>query len=125
MRSASFGSSSIDRTRKGCRMLFSYASWRWLIDDGPENAQFFDGIHELMKVNWLHYVCVHAEFVACHHVPFLFRRGEHNYRNHSQSPVGLNLLQHLQAIYFGEFQIQQHDRRIFAGAHLVLAATKE
>src|ERR1700722_11523755 len=90
-RSASLGSSSIDRIRKGCRILFSYASWRWLIDDGPENAQFLDGVHKLMKVYWLHDIGVHAEFVACHHVPFLFRRGEHNYGNHSQRIVGFNL----------------------------------
>ncbi len=53
-----------------------------------------------MKVNWLYYVRAHSEFVACHHVLFLFRRGQHHYGNHAQLPVGFNFLQHLQPIDF-------------------------
>src|ERR1017187_7884156 len=71
--SVSLGSSSIERIRNGDRMLLPHTSRRRLVDDCPENAQFLDGINKLMKVNRLYHVRVHSEFVARHHVLFLFR----------------------------------------------------
>src|SRR5277367_2037332 len=116
--SASVGSSSIERIRNGLCMSLPNAARRRLVDERPENAQFLDGIYKLMKIDRLHNIGIHAEFVAGHQVFFFSRRGQNDHRNQSELGVGLDFLQDLQAIYFGKFQIQENHGRIVASATL-------
>lgn len=88
-------------------LFLFYTPGRWFVDDRPENAEFLDRIHELVKIHWLDHVGVDPELIARHHVPFFPRRSEHDYGNHPQAVVRLDLLQDLQAIDLGEFKVQQ------------------
>src|SRR5215470_17454711 len=93
-------------------LFLSYASWWRLIDYGPENPKFFDGINKLVEINWLDHIGVHAKFIARDHVSFLMGRREHDHRNHAQFLISSNLLQHLQPIHLRQFEIKQQDSRV-------------
>src|SRR5262249_30146198 len=92
------------------------AARRRLVDDGPEHAELLDRIHELMEVDRLDHVRVHAQPVARHHVAFLARRGKHDDRDHPQPVVGLDLLQDLQTVDLRQLQIEQEHGRVVGGA---------
>src|SRR5215475_13006986 len=93
-------------------LFLSYTSrWR-LIDNCPENPEFFDGINKLVEINWLDHIGVHAKFIARDHVSFLTGRSEHDHRDHAQLLIRSNLLQHLQAINLRQFEIKQQDSRV-------------
>src|SRR5215475_9589970 len=93
-------------------LYLSDASWRRLIDHGPENPELFDGINKLVEIHWLDHIGVHAKCIARDHVSFLTGRREHDHRDHAQLLVRSNLLQHLQAINLRQFEIKQQDSRV-------------
>src|SRR5258705_2867610 len=102
-------------------LIFLEASrWR-LINNCPEDAEFFYCIHELVEIDRLHHIRVHAKFVARYQVPLLARRGENDYRNHPQFLVLFNRLENLQTISFWQFQIEQYDCGIITAASLKLS----
>src|SRR6476646_7679624 len=101
MSSASPGSSSSKRIRRGDVTLSSYAAWWRLVDDRPEDAQFFDGVDELVEINRLYDIGVDPELVASDHVSFLVGGRQHHHRDHLQALIGPDLLQDLQSIDLG------------------------
>src|SRR5277367_5008637 len=62
--SASFGSSSRERIRRGWVVVTSSAPGRGRVDHRPEHAKLLDGIDELVKIYRLDHVGVHAQLVA-------------------------------------------------------------
>src|ERR1700677_1950613 len=64
MSSASLGSSSRERIRRGWVRVTSSAPGRGRVDHRPEHAKLLDGIDELVKVYRLDHVGIHAELVA-------------------------------------------------------------
>src|SRR5262249_38327632 len=92
--SASAGSSSRYRIRNGAftrscitgfltRLRLLYGSWWRLIDDGPEEPELLDGVHEFLELHRLDDVGVDAESIARDHVSFFARGCEHHDGNHS------------------------------------------
>src|SRR5262249_28553472 len=115
--SASLESSSSSNIRRGPVMLPSshcllHAPRRWLVHDGTEYAHPRDRVPELVEVDRLHDIGVHAELVAPHHVLLFMGGGQHHHGNHPQPLVGLDPLQHLQPIDLRQLEIEQHDRGI-------------
>src|SRR4051812_43382818 len=124
MSSASLGSSSRCRIRRGDVIMVplaaptsfslfpSHASWWGLIDDGPETPQLLDGVDELVEIDRLYHIGVHAILIARDQVSLLTGRREHYHRNHFQLLIGFHLPQHLQSIHLRQLEIKQHDRRV-------------
>src|SRR5262249_61007805 len=93
-------------------VFLSYASWRRLIDHGPENPELFDGINKLVEIHWLDHIGVHAKCIARDHVSFLMGKREYDHRNHAQFLIRSNLLQHLQAINIRQFEVKHKDSEV-------------
>ena len=56
-------------------------AWRTLVDDKPVETELADDIAELIKIDWLLDVAVHAELVAFDHVALFFGGGHDDDRN--------------------------------------------
>src|ERR1700722_19776650 len=102
MSSASLGSSSRERIRKGSDVLTLGSPKRRRVDHRPKSAKLLDGIDELVEVNRLDHVGIHAQPVACHQVFFFVRGREDNYGNQLELVIGLDLPQNFQPVYLGQ-----------------------
>src|SRR5262249_4093787 len=102
-----------------------HAARRRLIDDCPKHTQLLNGIHKLVKVDGLDHIRVDAILVTLDHVTFFARGSEYDHRNHPELFIRLNRLQYLETVHLGQFQVEQHDRRILAAAPLELSAIVE
>src|SRR5271166_161764 len=84
---------------------------RLAIDEQPVHAELADNILELSEVDGFLDMAVRSEPITADHVSFLFGGGEHDHRNGSRAYVAFHFFQHLQAVYFGEFEIEQNQVR--------------
>src|SRR3984893_1871849 len=85
--SASRRSSSRCRKRNGdfiFGLVSPDTSWWRLVDDGPENPQFLDGVDEGVKIHRLDDIGIHAQLIARHHVPLFTGRSKHHHGNHPE-----------------------------------------
>src|SRR5262249_5689073 len=106
-------------------LFLSNAPGRWLVDDGPKDTQFFNGVDKLVEIHRLHHVGVHAQFVAGNHIAFLARRREHHHRDHFQFLVGFDRLENFETVDLWQLEVEQKDGRALATASLELSPVIE
>src|SRR5471030_1225882 len=82
---------------------------RRFVDQRPEYPQVDYGFHELIEMDWLDHIGVHAQPVALHQIAFFARGGQDYDGNGPEFVVGFNAAQHLQSIDFGHLEIEQDD----------------
>ena len=84
-------------------------AWRRLVNDTPEQAQFFHRLHKGKKIDRLDDVGVRPQPVALQQVSLLTRRGEDHDRQESQARIGPDLPQDFDTVHLGHLNVQQDD----------------
>ena len=97
-------------------------SWRRLVDNRPENSEFLNRVDKFVEIHGLHHVRIYPKFITRHHVFLFMGRCEHNHGNQLKLVIRLNLLQHFQAVYLGNCQVEQQHGRIFTRSRLKSSA---
>jgi hypothetical protein len=96
------------------------------IDHQPVQSNRLDGLAKLIEIDRLLYVTVGAQAEGLPDVPIFPGRGQDHYWDGSGSRIGLNLLEHLDAVDFRKFQIQQNqDGRTVKRPERMGASAKE
>src|SRR5439155_21595909 len=83
-----------------------------LVDDAPEQAQFFNRAHEFVKAQRLDDVGIDAQVIALGEVALLTRRGQHDDWYRAQPLVGAHGPQHLQPVNLGHLDVEENDGRV-------------
>src|ERR1051325_4697959 len=83
------------------RVRIENALWIRLVELQPERADLLDRFHKFTEVHGLEYVSIRAQLVAARYVTSIARRTEHDDRNRFQLRIGLDLLQHAEAVQLG------------------------
>ena len=78
-----------------------------LIEHQPIHANLAHGDGELIKVDWLDDVAVHAQLIATLNIWFLARRSQDHCGNVPRAIVAFKASQHLNSVDQRQFQVQQ------------------
>src|SRR5208282_512113 len=109
--SASVGRSSTKRTLSAFKPLFASAVMpspsRLHVQEKPVHTHLLDGLHELVEVDRLDDVAVHAQAIALDDIPVLLRRGEDDNRRHARAFVRLQRLDDLEAVDLRQLEVQE------------------
>ena len=79
-----------------------------MVDYQPIEPKLLDYAAEFLEVHRLLQITVDAKLVTIHQVAFLAGRREHDHRNALGGRSALHFPEHLDAIYFGQLEIEQH-----------------
>src|SRR5690606_4268104 len=95
---------------------------RRLVEHGPEAAERAHRIEELVHVDRLDHIGVHAQVPAHRQVAFLARRRQHHDRQRLEAVVAAQVGQHFQPVHARHLDVEQQYRRVAFGAVGPLAA---
>src|SRR5436190_198608 len=80
------------------------------------------GMEKLLETHRFDYVSVNAQPIAFHEIFLLAGRRQHHHRDDLERPIALDLLQHLESVHLGHFQVEKHDDGQYVGARLEFPA---
>jgi hypothetical protein len=80
---------------------------RGFVEDGPEEAELFDGFDEFLEIDRLDHISVHAELIAPYKVLFFAGGGEHDDGDAFEEGILAHLAKHFEAVHLRHFQIEQ------------------
>ena len=98
-----------------------FPAWGELVDgrfveDRPKSAEEFDGVDELVKVDWFDHVGIDPELVTGHEILF-FSGGSHDdHGDDFEFGVAFDLAEDFDAVDFGHFQIEKNHPGLVIGA---------
>src|SRR5450759_5320913 len=110
--SASSSLSSTSRIRTGSFASTISVVRTRLVHHGPELAECLDGLEELLGIDRLDHIRIHAEIPAGREIAFLARRRKDDDRNVLRVFFGAYLAQHLDAVHTWHLDVQQDDGRV-------------
>src|SRR3954470_8970011 len=92
----------------GASRFFALPVGSSLVDDKPIEPELLDYGAEFLEIYGLLQIAIDSKLVTIHEVAFLTGRSEHDHRNAFSGHSTLHLSEHLDAIHFGQLEIEQN-----------------